>query len=99
MVVVKWAIWPKTLKLSTLKNNEHNTSPKVPKPEDKSYLKYSGLGLQLFITIGLFAWLGYKMDYFWNDGKPLYIIIMIFLGVIGGFYNFYKAVNQNNSDS
>jgi F0F1-type ATP synthase assembly protein I len=70
----------------------------VPDPGNKSYLRYSGLGLQLFVTIGLFGWLGYEMDQYWNDGDPLYIIIMIFLGIIGGFYQFYKAVNHKNSD-
>jgi F0F1-type ATP synthase assembly protein I len=70
----------------------------VPDPGNKSYLKYSGLGLQLFVTIGLFGWLGYKMDKYWNDGKPLFIIIMIFLGIIGGFYQFYKAVNHKDVD-
>ena len=67
-------------------------------PGNNSYLKYSGLGLQLFVTIGLFGWLGYKMDQNWNDDKPLFIIIMILLGIIVGFYQFYKTVNKKDSD-
>jgi len=70
----------------------------VPDPNNKSYLKYSGLGLQLFVTIGFFGWLGYEMDQYWNDDQPLFIIIMIFLGIIGGFYQFYKAVNHKDSN-
>ena len=72
--------------------NRCNHLPK--EPNHKSYLKYSGLGLQLFITIGIFGWLGYEMDKGWNEGSPLFIIIMIFLGIVGGFYQFFKSVNK-----
>jgi hypothetical protein len=65
---------------------------KLPKKEPNNYLKYSQLGIQLFVTIGLCGWLGYKMDGWWNDGKALYVIIMIFVGSIGAFYQMYKSL-------
>ena len=66
---------------------------KKPKPHN-DFLKYSGLGLQFFITIAICGWLGYKMDEWWRDGQPLFIIIMIFAGAIGGFYQLFKAIQE-----
>jgi hypothetical protein len=57
-----------------------------------NYLKYSQLGIQLFVTIGLCGWLGYKMDEWWNNGNALYVIIMIFVGSAGAFYQMYKSL-------
>jgi hypothetical protein len=57
-----------------------------------NYLKYSQLGIQLFVTIALCGWLGYKMDEWWNSGKALYVIIMIFVGSAGAFYQMYKSL-------
>jgi hypothetical protein len=63
-----------------------------PKNEPNNYLKYSQLGIQLFVTIGLCGWLGFKMDQWWNEGKALYLIIMIFVGSTGAFYQMYKSL-------
>ena len=43
--------------------SEHHDPLQEQKPKPyNSYLKYSSLALQLLATIGLFAWLGYKVD-------------------------------------
>lgn len=60
-----------------------------------AYLKYSQLGIQLAATIALCGWLGYKMDQWWNNEKPLFIIIMIFIGAIGAFYQLYKSLPKD----
>ncbi|MCE7996530.1 MAG: AtpZ/AtpI family protein [Roseivirga sp.] len=57
-------------------------------------LKYSGLGMQFFLTIAICGWLGYKMDEWWREGQPLFVIIMIFLGTVGGFYQLYRATKE-----
>jgi hypothetical protein len=57
-------------------------------------LKYSGLGMQFFLTIAICGWLGYKMDQWWRGGKPLFVVIMIFLGTAGGFYQLYRATKE-----
>ena len=69
------------------------------KETDKAndFLKYSGLGLQFFLTIAICGWLGYKMDASWRDGKPLYIILMVFLGLGGAFYQLYRTIKKDNS--
>jgi F0F1-type ATP synthase assembly protein I len=61
------------------------------------FLKYSQLGFQLFVTIGLFTWLGYLMDDKWRQGKPLFLLIMMFLGMIGGFFQFYKSLPKDEN--
>lgn len=61
-----------------------------------NYLKYSQLGIQLFVTIGFCGWLGYKMDQWWNNGKPLFILIMIFLGTTGAIYQLYRSIPKDD---
>lgn len=63
----------------------------MPQKSPNELLKYSGLGMQFFLTIAICGWLGYKMDQYWREGKPLFMIIMIFLGTVGGFYQLYRA--------
>ncbi len=63
----------------------------MPEKSPNDLLKYSGLGMQFFLTIAICGWLGYKMDQSWREGQPLFVIIMIFLGTVGGFYQLYRA--------
>ena len=62
----------------------------------KNYLKYSQLGVQLFVTIGACGWLGYKMDQWWNHGKPLFILLMIFIGTVGAIYQLYRSIPKDD---
>ena len=66
--------------------------PDQDKKGPNNYLKYSQLGIQLFVTIALCGWLGYKMDEWWNNGKALFVIIMIFVCSAGAFYQLYKSL-------
>ncbi len=72
--------------------------PKKP-PFDKKpvniYLKYSQLGLQMFLTIGLCAWLGFKIDQWYFDAKPIFFIILFLLGAFGAFYQFYRQIKSD----
>lgn len=65
---------------------------KEPKKQVNLLLKYSQLGFQLFVTIGVFAYLGYRMDNHWREGSPLWIIVMMFVGTAGAFYNLYRSL-------
>ena len=54
-----------------------------PSPNKKlktynSYLKYSSLGLQLLAAIGVFGWLGHKLDQYLNIKFPAF---MLFFGL------------------
>lgn len=73
-------------------------STKEPSPDKKPvnvYLRYSQLGLQMFLTIGGFAWLGYKIDQWYFESKPLFFIILFLLGAFGAFYQFYRQIKSD----
>lgn len=57
----------------------------------------SSVGLTLVIDLisglAVGAFFGYIIDSNF-DTKPLFILIFILLGTLGGFYNFYKYVNR-----
>ena len=70
----------------------------TPKDEDEARLtawaasgKYAGLGLQLAASIGLFLFLGWKLDQRLGV-TPLLTIIGAFVGAGAGFYSLYRHV-------
>lgn len=73
-----------------------------PSPNKKlktynSYLKYSSLGLQLFAAIGVFGWLGHKLDQYLSLKFPAF---MLFFGLVafgGMMYQVYRSINRDNS--
>lgn len=75
-------------------------SPGPSQPNKKlnrynSYLRYSGLGLQLLITIGVCGWLGYKLDQYVGNKYPLYMLLLGFLGFAGSMYQIYRSINRH----
>lgn len=69
--------------------------PNKPKPSVNDYLKYSQLGLELFVTIGITGFLGHQMDEWWNQGRPLWILVMIGVGAVGAFYRLFKSLPKD----
>jgi hypothetical protein len=59
-----------------------------------SYLKYSGLALQLFIVIGLFGWLGYKIDGWLNLRFPVFLLLLGLSSFGGMMYQVYRSINR-----
>lgn len=59
-----------------------------------SYLKYSGLGLQLFITIGIAGWLGYKLDNYLSWKFPVFMLVFVMVSFGGMIYRIYRSLNQ-----
>jgi len=65
--------------------------------EDKpgnSFLKYSGLGLQMLVTIGVGAWLGYKLDQYLQLKFPVFLLTFVFLLFGGVMYQLYRMLNK-----
>lgn len=60
-----------------------------------SYLKYSGLALQMVVTIGLMAFLGYKIDIWFNLKFPVFLMIFIFTGLAGSIYRLIRLLQDN----
>jgi hypothetical protein len=70
------------------------SDPKKQKPFN-SYLRYSSLAMQLFATIGLAAWAGYKADSYFELKFPVFLLTLVF-GAFGGMmYKLYQSVNKD----
>ena len=65
-----------------------------PKREVNSYLRYSGLGLQLLITIGVAGWLGYKLDQYLSLRFPAFMLFFGFLAFAGTLYQLYRTITK-----
>lgn len=70
---------------------------KEDKPENKpinSFAKFSGLGLQMLVTIGVGAWLGYKLDQYLGLEFPVFLLLFVFLLFGGVMYQLYRMLNK-----
>lgn len=72
-------------------------SPNKKSKTYNSYLKYSSLGIQLLGAIGVFGWLGYKLDQYLHIKFPAFMLLFG-LGAFGGMmYQVYRSINRDNS--
>ncbi|GAA5040449.1 hypothetical protein GCM10011506_40980 [Marivirga lumbricoides] len=46
-----------------------------------SYIKYSGLAFQMLATIGIFVFIGYKLDEWYDKTTPVNLIIFSLIGI------------------
>ena len=72
------------------------SKPEKPDSGDKnqlnSYLKYSGLAFQMMGVIGVSVWAGLKLDERFMGGKPVFLLILTFLGIFGSIYTLYRSL-------
>jgi F0F1-type ATP synthase assembly protein I len=68
--------------------------PKKPKPSN-AYLKYSSLGFQLLGSIGLCAWLGYRIDLYFHFSFPVFLLSLVMLAFVGNMVLLYRSVNKD----
>ncbi len=64
------------------------------KPAPNAYLKYSGLAIQLFLTIGIAGWLGYKLDQYLDFTFPVFLIVFIVFSFGGMMYYLFRELNK-----
>ena len=62
-----------------------------------SYLKYSSLAFQLLAAIGVFGWLGHKLDLYLNISFPAFMLLFGLVAFAGMMYQVYRSVNKDNS--
>ncbi len=72
---------------------EPSTPNKKPNPFN-SYLRYSGLAIQMLATIGVLGWLGYQADRYWNHKYPLLMLLLGFIGFAGSLYQVYRSITR-----
>jgi putative F0F1-ATPase subunit (Ca2+/Mg2+ transporter) len=72
------------------------TSRKSPDEERryKAALRYSGMGIQFFVMIGIAAWGGQKLDAYFSTPKPFITIFLILLFSTGYFIKLYRDLTR-----
>jgi len=73
------------------------TAPKSQyqkKESVNSYLKYSGLAFQLLAAIGIFGWLGYKLDQYLSLEFPVFMLLFGLLGFAAIMVQLYRSLKQ-----
>lgn len=58
-----------------------------------TFLKFSGLGLQMLISIGVGAWLGMKLDQYLELKFPVFLLTFVFLIFGALMYQLYRSLN------
>ena len=69
-------------------------SPSRKQSQSKSYLKYSGLAFQLLGAIGVFGWLGYRLDQYLELKLPAFTLTIGFLAFGAKMYQIYRSINR-----
>lgn len=76
-------------------------SPEPSKPKKRnqynSYLKYSGLAVQLLAAIGIAGWIGHQIDKRQGSKFPVWMLALGFLGFAGTLYQVYRSISKDNS--
>lgn len=70
---------------------------KKPKTFSK-YARFSGLGIQMGVIIGLFTWLGTYLDEKYNTKTPWWTLGLSLFGVAAALYVMIKEVINMNKD-
>ncbi|MGK7389318.1 MAG: AtpZ/AtpI family protein [Candidatus Cyclobacteriaceae bacterium M2_1C_046] len=75
-----------------MKNQE--TPPEKKKKREKSvntYLRYSGLAIQMVVTIGMAGFAGFWIDRQIGWRFPLFLLLFIILALVGIIYGIIKS--------
>jgi hypothetical protein len=68
-----------------------------PKPKGyNAYLKYSSLAIQLLAAIGIFGYLGYRIDNWLEFEFPVFMLLLGFLAFGGMMFQLYRSINKEN---
>ena len=70
---------------------------KKPKKQLNKYIRLTGVGLQMGITIYLAAYLGKWLDVKYENTHKTYTIIVTLLGVVLSFYSLLRQIKNINN--
>lgn len=70
-----------------------NAGRSTVQPKEGSSQQGVQAGVELVGAIAVCTGIGYGVDQYFET-KPLWLIIFFFLGIITGFYNVYRTVNN-----
>ncbi|HVG12087.1 MAG TPA: hypothetical protein VM843_03740 [Flavisolibacter sp.] len=69
-------------------------NPKLNKSGNSDLLRYAGLGMQLFVALGLAVFGGLKADNWLNGGKPLLVWILPLIIIVAMIYKLVKDTSK-----
>jgi len=76
-----------------MEDQGHSDQKNQQKPSN-SNLRYSQLGFQMLVAIGLAAWGGYALDKKLELDFPAFLLTFIFIAFGASMYMLYKALND-----
>lgn len=67
-----------------------------PLKQPNQIIKYSNLGIQMAVIIGVSAWGGNKLDLHYKNETPVFTIVLSLLGIAVALYIVLKDVIKSN---
>lgn len=64
------------------------------KKEVTNFAKYTGIAFQMLATIGLFVFIGYKIDEYQNSSTLLFTALLGLLGVILSLVQLIRSLSK-----
>jgi hypothetical protein len=74
--------------------SQEPSQPNKKPNQSNEYLRYSSLAIQLLIVIGVFGWLGYKIDGWLGIKFPVFTLVLGFASFAGMMYQVYRSINR-----
>lgn len=59
-----------------------------------NYIKYSGLGFQMIVILGIFSFAGYKADQYFHHQVQWVTAIMALTGIFVSLYIVFKSLKS-----
>ena len=59
-----------------------------------NFARYSSISFQMLATIGVFAFIGYKLDAYQHTKTPIYTATFCLVGVVISLYQVVKQLNK-----
>ncbi len=72
---------------------EHMLNPK--NKSTPNYIKYSGVAFQMLATIGIFVFIGHKIDQYKNIDNFIFTALLGIVGVATSLYHVIRSLNKN----
>ncbi|HEY4539146.1 MAG TPA: AtpZ/AtpI family protein [Faecalibacter sp.] len=60
-----------------------------------NFLKFSGMGIQMALTIAIFAGIGYWLDKKMETEQPYWTAALSLIGVFGGIYSVIRQLPKD----
>ena len=71
--------------------------PDQRKKSLNAFAKYTSISFQMIVVIGVFAFIGHKIDVHRNAKIPIFTAGLSLLGVAVSMYQVVKQLNKNDS--